>query len=129
MAQENTHIDRGCIVLAWDAHSKVFNFDPSLFGPLALFEKSCWPIKFLARHVCCTSSLMLRIMNPVLMALMDKEARSRLVLHNVPVSEIATSLSNYGIAKESLPVEMGGPTRIDLDEWVATRCSAEMEEI
>jgi hypothetical protein len=117
------------VVLGWDVNSSVFDFDAALLNPLAHFEKSCWPVKFVARHVCCTSSMVLRIMQPVLMALMDRPSRSRIQVHNVPQSEIANALSRYGIKRSMLPTEMGGTVHLNPFEWIANRRAVEMEEI
>ena len=128
-AQESASVEKGCVCVGWDKESTMTDFDPRLFNRLSYFEKHCWPIKIVARHVCCTSSLLLRLMHPVLLALMDKEARSRIQVHNIPETEIIQSLSRFGLRKDSLPNKMGGDIRLDQSEWIASRRAIEMDEI
>lgn len=106
-AQQNTNIDRGFVGIVLGSKTTFKDYDPAIFNRLAHFHKKCFPVKFVARHICCTSSLILRVICPVLKALMDKEARARTVFHNVPDSEVAESLSSYGLTKDVLPLELG----------------------
>jgi hypothetical protein len=128
-AQESTRIEKGCAGIGWDKESTIMDFDATLFSRLAHFEKCCWPIKIAARHVCCTSSVLLLVMHAILLALMDRESRSRIVVHNVPETEIIQSLSRFGLRKDSLPKKMGGDMQLDQSEWIASRRVIEMEEI
>ena len=60
---------------------------------------------------------------------MDKEARTRLLVHDASASETLQALSPYGIGRDMLPLEMGGSIEFDQVEWLENRRTAEMEEI
>lgn len=126
-AQESTIIEKSCPSIGWDKESTIMDFDATLFSRLAHFEKCCWLIKIAARHVCCTSSVLLLVMHHILLALMDRESRSRIVVHNIPETEIIQSLSRFGLRKDSL--KMGGDMQLDQSKWIASRRVIEMEEI
>jgi len=128
-AQENANVDSGCICIGWDKSSTLSDFDPKLFGPLSHFEKNCWPIKIVARHVCHTPNMLLRVMKPVIMALMDKEARARIIVHAASDSDILGALLCYGIHRNMLPTEMGGSVQLNQAEWIENRRAIELEEI
>lgn len=68
-------------------------------------------------------------MKPILSALLDSRGRSRMIIHDVPDSNIVEDLSRYGIQKEMLPTEMGGSYEFNAYEWIANRRAAELEEI
>jgi len=67
-------------------------------------------------------------LKPILNALMDTNARSRTILHDVPEDKIINDLSRYGILNFMLPTEMGGTVQHDADEWFARRYAAELVE-
>lgn len=62
---------------------------------------------------------------------MSKDWRARTLTHDVKVDQIIRVLHKYGIGKEILPTEMGGEVNLQnhLEEWIANRRAAEMEEI
>ena len=80
-------------------------------------------------HICCAPVLLVRLLKPIMKALMDKDARARLIFHDCPESGILDALSEYGIEKHMLPTEMGGLVQLDQTEWIAHRRAIEMEEI
>jgi hypothetical protein len=69
------------------------------------------------------------IVKPIVFSLVDKHARSRMLIHNVPESQLLDVLSDYGILKNMLPTEMGGPVQLDPAEWIASRRAVELGEI
>lgn len=83
----------------------------------------------LPTHICCPSSILLRMLKPVVRALMSKALRTRMKIHDVSPSEIVDSLCPYGITKDMLPSQVGGSIHLDPLLWLANRRAAEMEEI
>jgi len=88
-------------------------------------------MKAAACHNCCPPSVVVRIMKPIMGALMDSRTRLRLMHHDASESELIKILSEYGIQKDVLPSEMGGSYEFNPYEWIASRRAAEMalEEI
>lgn len=74
---------------------------------------------------------MRKVGRPLCYAFMDRASRARVVIHDVPESELLGSLSKYGITANMLPTNMGG--LVDLDAWlprfIVQRRAIEMEEI
>jgi hypothetical protein len=66
---------------------------------------------------------------PIIYALMNKQTRSRSVIHDVPDSLIIQDLSIYGILKDMLPIEMGGTIPLNQSEWIFNRRALEIDEI
>lgn len=64
-----------------------------------------------------------------MMALTDKRARARTLIHDVPESDIVKVLENYGILKSMLPTDVGGDVVLDHVGWIAERRVAELDEI
>jgi hypothetical protein len=60
---------------------------------------------------------------------MDKYAQSRILMHDVPESQVPDILSDYGIMKKMLPSELGGTVQLDQAAWIACRRAAELEGI
>ena len=128
-AEACTDFRSGIIYLGWNKDSTVWDFDAKVYGRLSYFLKTCWPMNFLANHQCGASSIISRIVRPVMQALMDRRGRSRMVIHNGPQKEILDELSAYGILKDMLPTEMGGEVKFSQSEWIANRHAAELEEL
>lgn len=128
-AEDCTGSESGCVLIGWDLKATIFDFPRQVYDRFIEFEKSCLPIRFVAVHTCCPTSIIIKIMRPVLMSLTDKRTRSRLLLHDVPVSEIVTVLSAFGILPEMLPSVMGGTVELNQLEWIADRRAAELQEI
>ena len=55
-----------------------------------------------------------------MMALTDKRARARTIVHDVPENTIINVLSSYGILKHMLPTVMGGDLVFDQSQWILT---------
>ena len=97
---------------------------------MVTFEKTCLPTRLACFHVCCPSSIVMKILRPILMALRTM-CRYRMSFHDVPETEIANVLTEYGIQPHMLPTEMGGTIPLNLyqSEWIVNRRSIEMTEI
>jgi hypothetical protein len=128
-ARENTDIRSGVVVIVWQKDMTIGDYDHALYARVANFDTKCWPVKRIACHTCCSPSIVVKVVKPILYALMDRHARSRFQLHDVPESQILDVLSGYGIVKDILPTEMGGTVRLNQSEWIAKRRAAELEEI
>jgi hypothetical protein len=95
------------------------------------FEKTYLPPVHLASvHVCCPSSIVMKVLRPFMLALNTKYSRYRMSFHDVLETEIANVRTQYGIQPHMLPTEMGGTTPFNIyhSEWVANRRSFEMTE-
>jgi len=127
MARE--HDDFVWIFLEKDA--SVWNYNRYLITHVPYYYRSCWPVKMMPTHTFGSNKFVRKVVKPVLYAAMDKAARSRTLIHDVPENEMLDVLACYGIQKDTLPTGMGGP--VDLDAWsslwVAQRRAIEMEEI
>jgi hypothetical protein len=108
--------------------STVWDYDRKLFTKLPYYEKSCFPIKAAASHACCAPSAIIRTIGSILSALLDSRSRARIVFHDNK-DELIERLSEYGIEKEMLPVELGGTIDLDANGWISQRRSVEMEWI
>lgn len=128
-AEQCPDTESGCVIIGWDRDTSIWDFPRNVYNRVIELEKSCLPIRFVAAHSCCPSSVYMKIMVPVILALTDRRARSRVVVHNVPVSEIIIVLSAYGIQREMLPTIMGGTVELDQQEWIVDRRAAELYEI
>lgn len=103
--------------------------DSQVYSRWTYFETHAWPTKITAFHVCLPPPFILRIIFPIMMALTDKRARARTMIHNVPESDIIEVLSSYGILKHMLPTVIGGDLAFDQIQWIINRRVAEMEEL
>lgn len=98
---------------------------------MTTFEKTCTPSRLACVHVCCPSSIVMKVLKPIILAIKTKYNRFRMNFHDVPDTEIANVLSEYGIQKHMLPTEMRGAIPLNLyqAEWIETRRAIEMTEI
>jgi len=117
------------IFIGWHYKTTVWDLSAEFVQKLIYYEKSCFPIKAAATHVCCLPNFVIRILKPLAWACMDTRGRSRVAIHDVPENEIVEALSNYGIEKHVLPTEMGGSFEFNPSEWIANRRATEMEEL
>lgn len=129
MSRENTDISSGIVILAWHPTSTIWSFDRKAYDHMVRFEQTCWPIQCISHHICCPTSVVMRVIKPIVFAFMDARTRTRSVVHDVPENEIANALLEYGIRKEMLPTGMGGTVEIDMMKWTADRRATEMEEL
>jgi len=128
-SQECTDVGSGFVYIGWNKDTAVWDFGAKVYSRLSHFETKCWPIRFVAAHMCGASNALSRIVAPVLKALMDRRGRSRMVIHEVPDSEVIEVLSGYGIMRDMLPTEMGGTIQLSQAVWISNRHAVEMEEI
>jgi CRAL/TRIO domain len=129
MAQENKDMNSSFVLVELAKDITIWDYDPRLHDRIIYFDKACWPVKCIASHICCAPSIFLKIIKPIINALMGKRNRARQLLHDVPESQLLEVLSDYGIHKEMLPTEMGGTVELDQAEWIAKRRAAELMEI
>lgn len=112
--------------------ANIWNYNRCLITHIPYYYVNCWPIRTsMPTHVLGTNKFLLKLFRPVLMAKADRAGRTRGLIHDCQESEWLDVLAEYGIQKESLPTEFGGPLDIDewLTLWIAQRRSVEMEEI
>ena len=128
-AQECTDIRSGFVYIGNSKDASVWDFGAKVFARLSHFETKCWPIRFVAAHMCGSSSTLSRIISPVMKALMDRRGRSRMLIHAAQGDELFDVLAEFGILRHMLSVEMGGLVQLDQAEWIAHRRAVEMEEI
>lgn len=114
--------------VVWDRGVTIWDYDQA-YDKMMYFEMKVWPVHSVCGHQCCPTSILMRVLRPVLMALTDKRLRARTIWHDIPETEIISALSEYGILKEMLPTEMGGDVLLDQVEWMANRRAVELEEI
>jgi hypothetical protein len=129
MAQENTDMNSGFVHVVYQKDFTMWDYDPGLYDRIVYFDKSCSPIKRMAIHICCPPSFFIKIIKPIMNALMDKPTQARYVVHDVPENQLLDVLSGYGIYKEMLPTEIGGTVQFDQAECIANRRAAELMEI
>lgn len=127
-AEKTTDIGSDCVLIGWDKTSTIFDFPRAAYDRFIEFEKTCLPVRFAAVHSCCPTATM-TVMRPIILALTDKRARARTIVHNVPESKILDALISYGISKEMVPTELGGSIVLNQREWMENRRAVEMEEI
>lgn len=107
----------------------IYDYDSKVSDKIVYLFRQCFPLKTMPTHICCAHPLLVRILKPLMKALMNKETRQRFLVHSARPDGILGVLSEYGIPPEVLPAEMGGAIQLDQSEWIATRRAIEMEEI
>ena len=116
------------VILVCDKDTTIWDFDPYLHKRMMYLFRSCWPVKDHPTHICETPPIIIRLVKPVVHALLGKEARSRIVEHDASnESSLFESLSRFGILKHMLPHCLGGPVRLDPEGWIIYRRSLEEE--
>lgn len=128
VTRENTHRECGTVSVVWGEGLTIWDYDKA-YDRLSELLLTSFPMKMLASHICCMPRIVSRVVSPVVNALLNKELRTRLLVHTAPSSEILQALSMYGIERHMLPVEMGGTIEFDQVEWIENRRALEMEEI
>jgi len=117
--------------ILWQKNTTIWVYDRTVLTYIPYYYASCWPIRQMPTHVCCANKFLRRIIKPVINATLNRDGRSRTLIHDVPESEILSVLAEYGILNHMLPTYMGGT--VDLDPWLSTwvdhRRAIEMEEI
>ena len=129
MARENTNMDSGFVLLAGLQDFTMWDYDHGLSGQILDFDKTCWPVKVVAAHDCFPPLIFLKIIQPLVNAMLDKRFRCRRVMHNVAESQLPDVLSSYGIQRYMLPTKLGGAVLLDQAKWIARRRAAELEDI
>lgn len=128
-ASENTHVRCGVVDVVDLRGFTIFDYDPMIFDRTITYYHQFFPVKPVAVHLCCPTSIVARVVVPVVNALIDTWSRSCTRVHNVPPHDIVRTLLAYGIEKEMLPTIVGGTVELDASEWIAQRWAAEMEEL
>lgn len=128
-AQTNIDAQGGFVIVNWAKDLTMWEYDHKLYDEIVLFDRTSWPVKILANHVCCPPWIVVNVIQPLLNAVFHKRLRDRNLQHDVPESQILDVLSSYGIMKDMLPLEMGGTIVLDQSEWIANRRAAEIEQI
>lgn len=128
-AKENTDVRSGVVMICWDKKKVFASYDNAVDFRVPILERWCWPVRTIATHACSPPWFVARVLKPVFYALMDKHSRSRIMIHDVPESQILDALSSYGILKHMLPVEMGGTVLLNQAEWISNRRAVELSEI
>ena len=129
MSQDNTDVNSGYVQVVWNKDATVYDYNIQSYRRLMYFQQSCWPLKVVATHVCCSPRSSLSVIKPIVFALMRKGNRSRSIMHDVPEDKIMSVLAQYGILGSMLPTEMGGTMEQSQSEWLEQRRAIEMEEI
>jgi hypothetical protein len=128
-SKENTDVRSGFVMICWDKKKAFASYDIAVDFRVPILERRCWPVRTIAAHVCSPPWFAARVLKPVGYALLDKHKRSRIIIHDVPESQILDALSSYGILKHMLPVEMGGTVLLNQAEWISNRRAVELSEI
>jgi hypothetical protein len=129
LSQANKNIASGVVMIVCDKDFKIWRYDGKLCERMTYFDMNCWPVKIVARHVFVAPWFVVNVIKPIRFALIDKETRSRIKIHDVPESQILDTLSGYGIRKEALPTDMGGSITLEQAEWIADHRALELDEI
>lgn len=128
-SQQNNDVNSGFVFIINHRNTTLWNFDRYAFDRVLKYEKSGWPVNCLAFHVCCPSSISMKVLKPLTFVLTDKRARSRTMTHDVSESELRDILQEYGILEHMLPTALLGTAAIDQRTWMEDRRAAELEEI
>jgi hypothetical protein len=130
ISEKTTDSSSGFILLMWDGDTSIADFDLKLFEHASRLECSrCYPVKALTNHLCSLTYFVRKIMKPIVFAVMTKEARARTLVHDDENSNYVGVLSQFGITREMLPIEMGGTVRLDQRQWMVERRAIELDEI
>ena len=121
-------MDSSVVALSCLQDITMWDYDHGLYAQMIYFNKTCWPVKIVAAHLCFPPWIFRKLIKPIINAMLDKHFRSCIVIHDVPESEILDVLSSYGIQKDMLPTKLGGNILLDQAEWIARRRAAELED-
>jgi len=77
-AKDNTDIGSGVVLVVWDKHSSILDYERKVWNPFMRFMTLVWPIKNAAIHSCCTPPFVVRLIKPSTYR-DDKEAWFRVV--------------------------------------------------
>lgn len=127
-SQQNTDIVSGIVEIVWDKESTVWNYDSKVYDRWTYFETHAWPVQITAFHACCPPPFIKRMIYPIMMALTDKRARARTIVHDCAETDILHTLFRYGILRNMLPTAIGGDLVLDQSRWIADRKAAELED-
>lgn len=127
VAQENPRKVSEFVVLTWEKHSSLWDYDRALDDWLACLDRDNMPVRMSACHVCCPPWPMLLVIRPVEFAIFDKRVRQRIMIHSVRESQLPEVLATFGISKDILPTKMGGAVALDQSEWIKRQISRESE--
>jgi len=128
-ARQNKDVAGGIVEIVWDKESTVWDYDPAAYQRWTYFETHAWPIQIIAFHVCCPPPFIKRIIFPIMMALTDKRARARTIIHDVSENDIIDVLATFGITRRMLPTVIGGDLALDQFQWIVDRRVTELEEL
>jgi len=122
----NKRVSNGGMVLLVDGRDASRKHYSRTFPKIAkhLFDNTV-PIRVRAFHICYPSHVMFYIVHPIVKNFMSKTVRLRTVLHHGFTSAVLQSLAGYNLTPDCLPTELGGNVRLDMNEFLMDRLTAE----
>uniref|UniRef100_A0A6S9ANQ1 CRAL-TRIO domain-containing protein n=1 Tax=Ditylum brightwellii TaxID=49249 RepID=A0A6S9ANQ1_9STRA len=124
-ALEDESVQRkGVIFINYNGNNPTFGqFDRHLIGQWASSTKGCMPIRVSAIYILQIPTLFVVLLN-LLKYLLGARLAKRLLIIPGSNEKCLTRLEKRGIAKELLPIEIGGKLMLDQEEWVRERMQA-----
>jgi len=63
-SRKNNDIGRAVVNVSWDKNSTIWGFDRHVGDSFIRLEKTAWPVRVAAVHVCCSPKFIVRVMKP-----------------------------------------------------------------
>lgn len=130
----NTHVllddetaqRKGAVIIAFPKNVKLHQFNRKLGKMNIESIKGCIPIRLSAIHICHPPAIF-DIIFPIMKVLMGAHMRKKIKLNSGSDEFVIQKFeTQFGIAKEKLPSEMGGELVLNHEQWLEERRRSSM---
>lgn len=112
---------KGVVLLANWTSATIWDYDAVMDQFMFEIEREYLPWSFAGIHAIGLPLVIVQILKPAVCAVMGKEARAKLIVHQTEGDLLLKDLEIYGIPKASIPVEIGGCCHHSHHEWLQMR--------
>lgn len=123
---EHPNASEGYVRIVSGVGTTAWDLDGNVYRAYFHLIKNALPVSSRAMHMVCLPEEVSMIWKSAAPSF-NKEFRSRLLIHDVPQSQVVETLAEYGISKDVLPVDLGGTCEFDLGDWLSDRRNFERE--
>lgn len=118
--EDETTQKKGVVFLACPRRAKMSNVDRKLMAMNVASIRGCLPLRLSALHICHPPTFF-GILFPLIRLLLGARLRERIRVHTGSDEKVLASLNEFGIAKDSVPNELGGNIVLDHARWLEDR--------
>mmetsp|Transcript_20556 Transcript_20556/g.37357 ORF Transcript_20556/g.37357 Transcript_20556/m.37357 type:complete len:510 (+) Transcript_20556:2-1531(+) len=112
---------KGVVLLADWTSATIWDYDAVMDQFMFEIEREYLPWSFAGIHAIGLPLIIVQILKPAVCAVMGKETRAKLIVHQTEGDLLLKDLEIYGIPKVSIPVEIGGCCHHSHHEWLQMR--------